>query len=1025
VSDAIHYKFDFDGCPRNYFEVVSFEGEESISSLYCFTIQLRCEDPDVDPETMLDRYCWFYIYSGDQLLRKVSGCLRSFDEITQTHSYSIYQAELVPRLWQLNHYHTNEVYLDQTVPQVLETIFEDAQFTSLDYQFDFIRSYRSWEYRCQFNETHFNFVHRLIEREGIYYYFEQTDQGEKIIFCDNKQFHQKLPDPVFHFDPSSGLELSTFYRNVQSLVSRQQRLSKSMTLRDFNDKTPSVDIKGYTEIDAKGIGEINIWGLNIDSPDEGQTLAEIHADAIRCRKKVYHGESSAPAMIAGFELTLNRHFKEAFNQDYQVLSIHHEGADPRFFSASGSSESGTAMPDSYRNSFTAIAADRQYRPEIAAPKPAIHGTLNAVVDAEGDGQYAELDDQGRYKILLPFDRRDRNGGKASHSIRMMQPFGGLNEGMHFPLRKGARVLLSFIGGDPDRPIISGTMPDAEQPSVVTDKNQTNNMIRTAGGNKIEIEDREGSNRIKFETPKNQTYMHLGAANHGGDGAVLLSTGIERKDILGGLEETRVTKTVSESKSLDEIDFSSDDFEDKSALFAFKKKDTSGDGALASTLSGSEELSGNYLLKRHAGEQYFWHQGNQFVFYPTGLDTSHSEASKSFTFGCSWEIHYDRHGDTTEDEASTPSSMIGAMKEYALKGCVDFDGNAVGDDAEDWENYLNRGRVRLGHYEIFNFHEGNMYDFGDLVNYNMGNGYEENHMNDTEAEVNVKFPHDWLSEGGPGWESIAPPTGVFEKVSAPDLSAWSDATWVEKTFSGHKYEYSKDTPAIEISDGCDSIEVGYGGHSWEVKFNGAGQKVAESKSGGGKSEEWSWSPNHDFGEKSITDLTGVGKVSESWTYAYESPVSYEIVREPKPGTSFSFSGDGLPKLSMSMSVDVGETSLSTSIGVMSNEVSMTLKGMANSIEIDGTIMKNTVEISGAALRTKVEIGTGGLEELEANFGPLKARAEARALKMEQDSAVELMHKMLRMRKLAMRIDNAQIEVDAKSLGISQGFLKMFC
>ena len=115
--------------------------------------------------------------------------------------------------------------------------------------------------------------------------------------------------------------------------------------------------------------------------------------------------------------------------------------------------------------------------------------------------------------------------------------------MHFPLRAGTRVLLAFIGGDPDRPFISGTINDSgDQQSIVTADNQTSSMIKTASGNKIEIEDKEGTNRIKLQTGDNKTYMHLGAPNHEGDGWVVVTDGMERKFIRGGQNIVVATKS---------------------------------------------------------------------------------------------------------------------------------------------------------------------------------------------------------------------------------------------------------------------------------------------------------------------------------------------------------------------------------------------------------------------------------------------------------------------------------------------------
>jgi len=154
----------------------------------------------------------------------------------------------------------------------------------------------------------------------------------------------------------------------------------------------------------------------------------------------------------------------------------------------------------------------QFRPERKTERPRIAGAITARIDAAGSGQYAELDEHGRYKVVLPFDLSGRKDGKASAWVRMAQPYAGSDHGMHFPLHKGTEVLLTFIDGDPDRPIIASAVPNPETPSPVKDSNQTMAAITTGGGNKIHIEDRAGSERILLHSPQQKSFVRIGAPN---------------------------------------------------------------------------------------------------------------------------------------------------------------------------------------------------------------------------------------------------------------------------------------------------------------------------------------------------------------------------------------------------------------------------------------------------------------------------------------------------------------------------------
>jgi type VI secretion system secreted protein VgrG len=160
----------------------------------------------------------------------------------------------------------------------------------------------------------------------------------------------------------------------------------------------------------------------------------------------------------------------------------------------------------------AISADVQFRPARRAAWPRIYGYENGQVEGAGASDYAQIDDQGRYLVKMRFDEGNGHGARSSTWVRMMQPHGGGVEGFHFPLRKHTEVVVSFLGGDPDRPVISGVVPNALTPSPVTSGNHTKNVIQTGGRNRLELEDLAGQQRITLSTPYSNTYLRMGSPN---------------------------------------------------------------------------------------------------------------------------------------------------------------------------------------------------------------------------------------------------------------------------------------------------------------------------------------------------------------------------------------------------------------------------------------------------------------------------------------------------------------------------------
>ncbi|MEW6670036.1 MAG: type VI secretion system tip protein VgrG, partial [Thermodesulfobacteriota bacterium] len=265
----------------------------------------------------------------------------------------------------------------------------------------------------------------------------------------------------------------------------------------------------------QGRGEAYYYGDHIRTPEEGERLAKIRAESLLCRREVFQGEGAVPYIAPGFTFDLKEHYRSTFNQGYLVTEVSHEGNQEGYLVSGLSLDDQTEKEVFYGNTFTAIPANVQYRPERLTPRPRICGAITAKIDAAGSGQYAELDEHGRYKVVVPFDTSGRKDGKASTWIRMATPYAGSDHGMHFPLHKGTEVLLTFEEGDPDRPVIASAVPNPENPSPVNSANQTKSVITTASGNKIHMEDQAGSERILMHSPNQESFIRIGAHNDPG------------------------------------------------------------------------------------------------------------------------------------------------------------------------------------------------------------------------------------------------------------------------------------------------------------------------------------------------------------------------------------------------------------------------------------------------------------------------------------------------------------------------------
>ena len=509
-----NFTFASAALPPETFFVVRFAGDEGLSQLYRFEILLASSRSDVDIRGMVENPAVLTLKRPAGEL-PFHGVLESFEQLQQAHGLTIYRAVLVPRLWWLTLTHHNQVFLDKTCPQLLEAVLEDGGLgKGMDFELRLQQNYPAWEYACQYGESHFDFVSRWMERYGLYYFFEQSESGEKLIITDTSTAHRDLPQGgVLRYAPQSGLDAP--YKDEVATAFRSKRLllPRSVFLKDYDYEKPSLKLTAKAIVSPEGEGEVYLYGEHFRSTDEGQLFASVRAQELACRGDTFETESTAPFLRSGYTVTLQRHFLESWNRSYLVLSLAHEGCQAVNLDAGLDLRANAETPGLfYRNTGALIPAEAQFRPNRDTPRPRVHGVLSATVDAAGSGQYAELDEQGRYKVLLPFDLSGRTDGHASSWLRMMQPYVGGDHGVHLPLHKGAEVILSFIDGDPDRPFIAAAAPNPAHKSLVTAATQTKCMLTSSGQNLLHIEDQAGSERILMHSPTANTFLRIGAPN---------------------------------------------------------------------------------------------------------------------------------------------------------------------------------------------------------------------------------------------------------------------------------------------------------------------------------------------------------------------------------------------------------------------------------------------------------------------------------------------------------------------------------
>lgn len=511
------------------FGVVKLDGYEAISKPFKFELQMVSTNKDIDFDEMLYSNATIKIRSQDlQTNVPYHGMVAEFEQMSIIGDFAMYRVVVVPRLWNLSLNKAIEVHLDEeTIPDLIERILKKNKLSNA-YKISMRNSgmlssllgstgdYRKRSFVCQYQESDLNFISRLMESEGLYYYFEHeslTDlfkSGETLVITDYKESHSLLNFKLLRYAQPEDIQTADQDHCVIRMSVKQQRLPKEVVVRDYNYRKADLgdSLEGTAEIDDKGHGVVMFFGENLRTTDEAARIAKVRAEEIRSQGKIIEGEATAVGVRSGQSILVSHHYRFDFNGKFLVTEVRHEGVQ-NFSMLSGSSTSKSERGTVYTAHFKSIPSNVQFRAPRATPKPVIAGTLSAIIDDEGTGKYAQINEYGQYKVQLMYDYSEKSANKGSAWLRLMSPYAGPDNGMHFPLLKGTEVLIAFNGGDPDQPVILGAVTNSESKNVVTSDNHTKGGFVTPGRNVISMDDQEGQQSIVISSPSGGTTFIFG------------------------------------------------------------------------------------------------------------------------------------------------------------------------------------------------------------------------------------------------------------------------------------------------------------------------------------------------------------------------------------------------------------------------------------------------------------------------------------------------------------------------------------
>jgi type VI secretion system secreted protein VgrG len=463
-------------------------GEEQISVLFRFQLEMVSEDQKLDFSAIVGKNITVTLLLNDGTKRYINGVVGRFMQEDSNVRLTTYYADIHPWLWLLTKTRDCRIFQNKSIPQIIKSIFDDLGFK--DYQDDLKGTYPSLDYCVQYDESAFNFVSRLMEDAGIFYFFKHEEDKHTLVLGDDADAHKTCPGLK-----EARYQQSSMPHTDDHVITRcsieEQVVTGKFAVDDFNFETPSTDL--MVEVTGEG-SEMRIYEYpgGLLKKDDGEKRASLRLEACEQPGKTLRGEGHVRAFTSGYKFDLKNHYRADANKTYVLRSV-----------------SIAATQESYTNSFEAFPVDVPFRPQRVTPRPVIVGTQTAIVVGKS-GEEIWTDKYGRIKVQFHWDQKGKNDENSSCWIRVDYGWAGKQWGGIFLPRIGQEVIVSYLEGDPDRPLVAGALYNAQQvvPYTLPDE-QTKSTIKSntskggQGFNEIRFEDKKDSEEMYFHAQKDQ------------------------------------------------------------------------------------------------------------------------------------------------------------------------------------------------------------------------------------------------------------------------------------------------------------------------------------------------------------------------------------------------------------------------------------------------------------------------------------------------------------------------------------------
>jgi type VI secretion system secreted protein VgrG len=480
-----------------------FTGTEAISRLFHFSMELLSENSSIAFDSILGRSATITVKTADGGERHFNGVVNRFVQRSSDKTLSAYTAEMVPTLWLLTRSADCRVFQNQTAVDIIKKIFSERGVK--DVKYNLTKTYPTREYCVQYRETDFNFVSRLMEHHGIFYYFEHTKDTHTVVLGDASSEHKPVPGASkVRFQRTQGAA-ETQVDVVTDWTTEQEIRSTKQALTDFNFQTPRVSLAVSRDpVHASPGGqkfEVYDYPGEYDKKDLGEQIVRLRTEEDEAERIVARGASTCRQFSSGYKFDMTEYPRGDVNKSYVLTAVAHSATDPSYVTGP------EGETPSYSNTFTCQPAATVFRPGRLTPRPSIHGLQTAIAVGKS-GEELFVDKFGRIKVQFHWDRLGKHDENSSCWIRVAQSWAGKRWGFVFLPRIGQEVLVEFLEGDPDQPLIMGAVyngdnnPPYDLPSEQTKSTVKSNSSKGGGGfNELRFEDKKDSEQVYLHGQK--------------------------------------------------------------------------------------------------------------------------------------------------------------------------------------------------------------------------------------------------------------------------------------------------------------------------------------------------------------------------------------------------------------------------------------------------------------------------------------------------------------------------------------------